>query len=378
MMPAADHATRRQRTSAPAAALLASPVRSLYDGIGYVAVLLDRALAELTSGRASVVEMAPASTRAAAMANKARFAARVAAAQVRAPLDLVLYNHVGLARAQRWVPAPVRRPYAVFVHGMEIWDPSYAPARLPVLTSASLLIANSRFTASRVREVHPGVGAVASCPLALLEETVLRRDGDVDAALLAHVRPESALILGRMSSGERYKGHDQLLECWGEVRSRIPGAQLVVAGAGDDLDRLRRKANSLPACDDVLFCGRISEATKRELLRRVALFVMPSRGEGFGLVYLEAMRSGLPCLGSVHDAAVDVIVHGETGMLVDLDTPGALASALAALLGDEARRRAYGVAGRRRFEEQFTFPHFRDRLGATLREAGLLPAGERP
>lgn len=365
----------RDPTRVSGATVLASPMRSHFNGIGYVGLLLDRALVELTAGQASVVEMPAASTRMAAIANKVRFAARIVAAQAREPVDLVLYNHVGLARAQRWVPSPVRRPYAVFVHGVEVWDPAYAPARLPVLERASLLIANSSFTARRVQELYPQLGRVVTCPLALLEDRVARGgDDDVNAALLSRVRPESVLILGRMSRGERYKGHDELLECWADVRSRIPRAQLVVAGTGDDLDRLRSKADALTVGDDVLFCGPISEGTKRELLRRVALFAMPSRGEGFGLVYLEAMRSGLPCVGSRHDAAGDVVAHGETGLLVDRESPGALASAVVTLLDDADLRRRYGEAGRRRFEEQFTFPRFRARLGEILRGAGLLPS----
>lgn len=354
------------------ATVLASPTRSRYNGIGYVALLLERALTELTTGRSIVVEMPPAATRAETIANKLRFGARLVAEQARRPVDLVVYNHVGLARAQRWVPSAVRRPYVVFVHGVEVWDPSYAPARVPVLERASLLIANSGFTARRVRELYPQLGPVVPCPLALLEEDTRSTKDAVDDALLRVVRPESVLILGRMSRGERYKGHDELLECWSAVRSAIPRAQLVIAGTGDDVERLRSKGETLHIGDDVLFCGPISEATKRELLRRVALFAMPSRGEGFGLVYLEAMRSGLPCVGSRQDAAGDVIVHEETGLLVDRDDRGELASGLVNLLGDARRRREYGGAGRRRFEEQFTFSRFRERLGDILDEAGLL------
>ncbi len=365
------HATRF-RGMPPA--ILASATRSRRNGIGYVALLLERALAVLTSQRAVVVEIADANGLL-SIVSKAGFMARVAAAQARVPADLVIYNHIGLARAQRWVPRPVRRPYAVFVHGVEVWEDGYARGRMPALTEASLVIANSSFTANRVRSLYPQLGEVAPCPLALLDDDPAASTELADQTLLACVRPRSALILGRMSRGERYKGHDALLECWDQVRSQVAGAQLVIARTGDDVGRLRAEAARLGVLDDVLFCGAISEATKRALMQRVAAFVMPSKGEGFGLVYLEAMRGGLPCIGSVHDAAGDVIIHGETGLLVDQDHPGALADALVALLGNANLARAYGAAGRERFEREFTFARFCERLGVVLHRAGHLEPG---
>jgi phosphatidylinositol alpha-1,6-mannosyltransferase len=93
---------------------------------------------------------------------------------------------------------------------------------------------------------------------------------------------------------------------------------------------------------------------------------MPSRGEGFGLVYLEAMRAGVPCIGALDDAAGEVVVNGETGLLVRQSDRAALAGAIAALLGDPPRARAMGRAGQARYESHFTFDAFRDRLAAVL------------
>jgi glycosyltransferase involved in cell wall biosynthesis len=93
---------------------------------------------------------------------------------------------------------------------------------------------------------------------------------------------------------------------------------------------------------------------------------MPSSGEGFGLVYLEAMRAGLPCLGSVDDAAADIIRDGETGFLVSPGDPRGMSQAIVALLENEPLRRTYGSAGRRRFEAEFTLERFVDRFQPLL------------
>jgi phosphatidylinositol alpha-1,6-mannosyltransferase len=172
-----------------------------------------------------------------------------------------------------------------------------------------------------------------------------------------------------MSASERYKGHDQLLLAWPRVIAEVPDATLVMVGRGDDVERLRAKAAALGLGRSVHLTGFVPDAPLRALLRHAAVFAMPSRGEGFGLVYLQAMRAGVPCLGSRDDAAADVIVDGETGLLVPRQDPEAIAGALARLLTDDAMRRRMGDAGKRRFDATFTYPRFRARLAGLLARA---------
>jgi len=181
--------------------------------------------------------------------------------------------------------------------------------------------------------------------------------------------PHAVVIVGRMSHSERYKGHDQLILAWPRVLAEVPDATLVMVGRGDDVERLHAKAAAVGVARSVHFTGFLPDAALRAVLRHAAVFAMPSRGEGFGLVYLQAMRCGVPCLGSRDDAAADVIVDGETGLLVPQQDPEAIAGALARLLTDEAMRRRLGEAARRRFESTFTYPRFRARLASVLARA---------
>jgi phosphatidylinositol alpha-1,6-mannosyltransferase len=116
----------------------------------------------------------------------------------------------------------------------------------------------------------------------------------------------------------------------------------------------------------VRFLGRVTDAELGDLYRRASVFAMPSRQEGFGLVYAEAMWHGLACVGSTADAAGQLIVDGETGHLVPYADARATADAVAALLCDPARARAMGEAGRRRARERFGYPRFRADLLAAL------------
>ena len=331
-------------------------------GVGYVGRLIDRALAGALGHRPHVVSLSRGSGIPVGLGDRLQYWARLLAAQATGRADWAFYTHVGVARSQNWLPGPLARPYGVFVHGIEVWPPDLDAGRKAALRGARVRISNSRYTARRVMETHPDVGAVSPCPLALLPEDGAPA-GELDRELLARVDPAaSVLIAGRLSAAERYKGHDELLEAWPAVRSRVPRAQLVVSGSGDDLARLRAKAAELGVGDAVLFGGWVSDATLAALFSRVAAYAMPSRGEGFGLVYLEAMRAGLPCIGSTDDAAGDVIVAGETGLLVQQRDREALTRALVTLLTEEPLRRRLGEAGRQRYELEFTFASFERRL----------------
>jgi phosphatidylinositol alpha-1,6-mannosyltransferase len=137
-------------------------------------------------------------------------------------------------------------------------------------------------------------------------------------------------------------------------------------GGGDDRARLEERARSLGVADAVRFLGRVSDADLCDLYRRASLFAMPSRQEGFGLVYAEAMWHGLPCIGSTADAAGHVITDGETGLLVPYGDVGAIGGAVAALLGDPALAERMGQAGRRRALEHFSYERFRQDVLAAL------------
>lgn len=302
--------------------------------------------------------------------DRLRFGARVFAAQATRECDWLLFTHLSLATAQRFVPAICRRPYAVFLHDVEAWQ-TQPPARRRVLDRAFLRLANSAYTARRVVEANPGIGDVVACPLALGSDWTPR--AAAEAARAQPPRPH-VLIVGRMIASERYKGHDQLLAAWPRVRQQVPEAKLICVGEGDDVERLRSTARTLGVGDAVELTGFVSDDERWRLYRDAAIFAMPSRREGFGLVYLEAMAAGLPCIGSIHDAASEVVVDGRTGWLVDQSDTNAIADRIIHLLFHESERAAMGDAGRRRFLAQFTFDAFQSRLTAAL--GSPVPAGQ--
>jgi phosphatidyl-myo-inositol dimannoside synthase len=335
-------------------------------GIAYVGRLLRRAMHDAGTFPWTV-ELGIERRDTATLARRGAFAARVVIGQLTRRADWILYNHVALAMPHRAIPRPLRTPYGVFVHDVEAWTPDLPGSRRRILADASVVIANSRYTAQKVAAAHPYIRRLEPCPLGLFERP--EPQAMADAQLLSKVGPQATLIVGRVASDERYKGHDELIEAWPAVIARCPDAQLLVAGWGDDIARLRAKADSLGIGAAVVFCGYVAEPTLHALFDRVALYAMPSAREGFGLVYLEAMRAGVPCIGSTLDAAADVIADGDTGFIVDRTRTGELADAIVAVLAHPERRAAMGAAGRRRFHARFTYGHFRERLYPILTSA---------
>lgn len=269
-----------------------------------------------------------------------------------------VFDLLGPARVQAYVPPSFRARYLIPLLGIEVWRPLSLDRR-KALANATVKFAISRHTLDRALPFCPDLAGTAVLPLALEER---EPEGAPDAAVLERAGEGFFLIVGRMAATERYKGHDQVLA------ALPPGARLVVAGDGDDRPRLEAKAAELGVADRVFFPGFVSEATLAELYRRSAALVMPSRGEGFGLVYLEAMRAGKPCVAARGSAAEEIVADGETGLLVDPDDARQLARSLKDLLGCPAGARRMGAAGQERWQREFRADRFRERLTPMLEE----------
>ena len=136
-------------------------------------------------------------------------------------------------------------------------------------------------------------------------------------------------------------------------------------GDGNLRPELESLAQSHGVADAVRFLGRVSEEQKLNILSRCRCLAMPSRSEGFGLVYLEAMRLGRPCLVSDCDAGREVVNPPEAGLAVAPGSPQEIACALQELLTVDSRWQERSRAGRR-FESHFTAAHFRERLRRAL------------
>jgi phosphatidylinositol alpha-1,6-mannosyltransferase len=180
-----------------------------------------------------------------------------------------------------------------------------------------------------------------------------------------------------MAASERYKGHDVALRALPLVLSKVPNLVYAIVGDGDDRARLEQLAKDLGVAKNAWFAGALSDAELSAVYRRANVFLLPAqtvlndhtpKGEGFGIVFLEAMGFGKPVIGPNYGAPAELIRSGENGLLVDPESPASVADALLALLCDPAAGQAMGDTGRQWVTARYSYDSFRRQLRDVLHD----------
>jgi phosphatidylinositol alpha-1,6-mannosyltransferase len=247
--------------------------------------------------------------------------------------------------------------YILVAHGIEVWR------RFSILEKIALLGAErvfcvSEFTRQEILQrvsVDPARAVVLPNALdPLLEPTAAGSVPRVAAPLI--------LTVARLSTSDRYKGIDRLIEAMPAILRDEPKARLRIVGRGDDQTRLYEIARSLHVATSVEFAGFVSDDRLQSEFDRCRLFALPSEKEGFGLVYVEAMAHGRPCLGARAGGTPEVITP-ETGVLVTPnDVPGIASAVVSAL------RRDWDETPMLQRARHFSYSQFRTRLASLFPE----------
>lgn len=251
-----------------------------------------------------------------------------------------------------------RLKYCLVAHGIEVWRP-YSFLERRALRGAERILCISEFTRRQLLRFCPGLAPerLVVVPNTFDPHFAPELNDQVSQAPFALPR---ILSVGRLSSADTYKGYDTLIEAMPLVRKVYPAARLRLVGKGDDLPRLTALADRLGVAGSVDFLGPISDEALRAEYAVCDLFALPSRKEGFGLVYLEAMTYGKPCIGARAGGAPEVIDES-VGRLVEYGNIPDLADAICELV---RHPRNSGVV--REHAAKFAFPIFRQRLAAML------------
>lgn len=286
---------------------------------------------------------------------------------------LVICAHVGLAPVADFIRKVRGIPYWVILYGIEVWG-DLSPAKSNALRHADRLVSITKFTLDAAVARHKLNQPRAS----LLPPTLPKQPaGSAEASHVENREPSGpeVLTVGRMAVSERYKGHDVMLAAWPLVLRRVPDARYCIVGDGDDRARLEERARELGVAESVRFAGLVSAEELDVCYDRCAVFALPARtelnadsprGEGFGIVFLEAMARGKPVVGPRVGAPAEFIRSGEHGLLVDPEDAGKVAAALIELLEDPLRARRMGETGKNWVAQEFSFDRFCERLRGAL------------
>jgi len=264
----------------------------------------------------------------------------------------------------------------VLAHGNEIHTKGRSGRErrmMAAFNQADRVVANSSYTASLLAGIGVSGDKVVVIPPGI---DPYRFDTEVDVTEFRRqwnlAGRKVILTLARI---EPRKGHDQVLAALAAGGEGLDDAVYVVAGEGNDRQRLERLAADLGVSNRVRFVGAVSEADKSVWYRLCDVFAMPNRPEtadgfsveGFGIVFLEAALFAKPVIGGNSGGVPDAVVEGETGYLVEpLDLSG-LVKALSTLLTDTATAQRMGEASRKRALEGFTW----ERIAEQYRKMGV-------
>ena len=361
--------------------LVLSPPLSSAGGIQRYTLGLVRALGELLGAEnvrcVAIPESADQKDRGRFSASlKLRFGLQALWESLRWRPDLIVCAHLALGPVGRRLASLRRRPYWVMVYGIEAWV-VLPEGRRDALRHADKVIGITDFSQQQVVRQHQvDPKRMASLPCTLDESLLQVEPAQPGARFgIPDVSP-MVLTVARLAASERYKGHDVMLQALPMAVAKVPNLVYVIVGDGDDRPRLGELSRELGVDEHVVFTGEVSDADLAGLYQRSQVFAMPARtvfddrdakGEGFGIVFLEAMAFGKPVIGPNYGAPAEIMRDGEHGLLVDPDDAGKVADALVSLLANPEKAIAMGQTGKAWVEQQYGYDSFRERLKAILK-----------
>lgn len=275
--------------------------------------------------------------------------------------DLIVCGHINLLPIAYALRVLLGVPLVLEIYGIDAWQRTGCSLKDIPARRVDAFISISSVTLERFLSwSHIPAGKGFLLPNAIHRENY--GPGPKNAELLRRYALEGKTILmtmGRLSSSERYKGFDEVLEVLADVAEHVPDIAYLIVGSGDDRPRLEEKARELGVAGRVVFTGYISEQEKADHFRLADVYVMPSSGEGFGFVFLEALACGVPVIGGSLDGGREALMQGELGKLVDPADASALKSAVLSALEGPRGVVPEGL-------EYFSFGNFSRRLSGVL------------
>lgn len=292
--------------------------------------------------------------------NKLAFVRQVLTFGIKKRIDLVLAGHVNYAPLGSLLKSmqPNLR-YGVMIHGIDVWS-KLSIKRRHALQRADFIVSVSEYSKKQAIEINDSEKSrFYLLPNALQWEVNENVKVPADSSKRSKIK---LLTVCRLDSSERYKGVDTVIEALPHIIKKVPEIQFIIIGSGSDRERLERLARTCGVAKYVCFLGSVNDVDLLAHYKDCDVFVMPSAGEGFGIVFLEAMQFGKPVVAADCGGTPEVVKNNTTGLLIEYGDIAQLTRALTRLCLDPALRTQLGSAGHQRLKENFTFPRFKQNL----------------
>ena len=248
--------------------------------------------------------------------------------------NLIITSHLNFTVVAYLLKRLTGIPYWTVAHGVDAWNITN-PTLKTALSHADRILAVSNYTRDRLLKEQN----LDPSKIEILPNTFDARDfqiTDKPKYLLERygLKPEQPIILtvARLASADGYKGYDKIIQALPEIRRQLPDVHYIIVGKGDDRSRIEQLITQMGLQDYVTLAGFVPDNELCDYYNLCNVFAMPSKGEGFGIVYLEALACGKPVLGGNQDGAIDALCGGELGVLVNPDDVEAIAQSLIQIL----------------------------------------------
>lgn len=260
-----------------------------------------------------------------------------------------------------------RVKYMIIAHGREIWD--FTPSWLlrKSFESATKILAVSNYTKQKIIDIY------------LIKENKIEVINNALDPEFFRIKKEEykfpfnndmkvILTVSRLNKSEPGKGVDLVIKSLPKVIESVRNLKYVVIGSGDLIGELSNLADSLRVKDNITFIENVNDEVLYSYYKRSDLFVMPSKQEGFGVVFVEAMYFEKPVIGSKAGGVEDIIIHGENGFLVSDDNVEELSEYINDLLSDKNMYEQFSKNAKRTVEDKFMFKNFQYNLNTLMTE----------
>lgn len=284
--------------------------------------------------------------------------------------SLVISTHINFTPAAYWLKRLAGVPYCVIAYGTDAWNIE-RKALQKGLHHADRILSISSYTRDRLikeQNLDPAKIFLLPCTFDASRFQIAPKPQPLLNRYRLAAEQPVILTVGRLDSTQHYKGYDQILRALPEIRHHIPNVHYILVGQGSDRPRIEQLIDQLNLQNCVTLAGFVPDDEIGNYYNLCDVFAMPSKGEGFGIVYLEALACGKPTLGGNQDGAIDALCHGELGALVDPDDLEAIAETLIQILqGSFANPILYQPeALRKKVLENFGFDGFQQKLNELM------------
>lgn len=301
--------------------------------------------------------------------NKVLFLLRSLWAALFGGSDVIFCTHVNFSPLCIFIKWFLGVKYVVFTHGIEVWSLE-SLFKEKGLLAADLVTTVSEYSKKRLKQSVPDLDNVYLLPNMINGKRFKMADKPKNLIEKHSLESKKVILtVARLSETEEEKGYDKVVKALPEIKKEVPNVKYLLVGGGGGRDRIKDLAHKLGVSDGLIMPGFVPDDELVDYYSLADVFVMPSKKEGFGIVFLEALACGIPVVAGNRDGSVDALQDGKVGILVNPDDVDTIADALIGVLQSKVNDKFLNSEYlRRKTLEKYGFDKFKKKVNNLIDE----------